>query len=139
MVEKMRQTIESLGGEIRFEQRVDELLIENQRVQGVVLANGQSIGSQHIVCAIGHSARDTFKMLFDKGVYIEPKPFSIGFRIEHPQSLIDQCRFGDYAGNELLGAADYKLVHHCKMGDQSIASVCVPAVQWLPRLRKLDI
>jgi uncharacterized FAD-dependent dehydrogenase len=124
MVEKMRQTIESLGGEIRFEQRVDELLIENQHVQGVVLANGQSIGSQHIVCAIGHSARDTFKMLFDKGVYIEPKPFSIGFRIEHPQSLIDQCRFGDYAGNELLGAADYKLVHHCKNG-RSVYSFCM--------------
>jgi glycine/D-amino acid oxidase-like deaminating enzyme len=83
MVEKMRQTIESLGGEIRFEQRVDELLIENQHVQGVVLANGQSIGSQHIVCAIGHSARDTFKMLFDKGVYIEPKPFSIGIGSYH--------------------------------------------------------
>ncbi|MBT4145695.1 MAG: NAD(P)/FAD-dependent oxidoreductase [Gammaproteobacteria bacterium] len=124
MVEKMRQTIESLGGEIRFEQRVDELLIESQRVQGVILANGQSISSQHIVFAIGHSARDTFKMLYEKGVYIEAKPFSIGFRIEHPQSLIDQCRFGDYAGNQLLGAADYKLVHHCKNG-RSVYSFCM--------------
>ena len=124
MVEKMRHTIESLGGEILFEQRVDDVLIKNQRVQGVVLASGETLVSQHIVLAIGHSARDTFKMLFERGVYIEAKPFSIGFRIEHPQSLIDQCRFGDYAGNELLGAADYKLVHHCKNG-RSVYSFCM--------------
>jgi len=124
MVEKMRATIESLGGEIRFEQRVDEVLIENQQVQGVCLANGEVLASQHIVFAVGHSARDTFQMLFEKGVYIEAKPFSIGFRIEHPQSLIDQCRFGDFAGHELLGAADYKLVHHCKNG-RSVYSFCM--------------
>ncbi len=124
MVEKMRATIESLGGEVRFEQRVDELLIENQKVQGLVLATGETLHSRHIVLAIGHSARDTFHMLFDKGVYIEAKPFSIGFRIEHPQSLIDQCRFGDYAGHEQLGAADYKLVHHCKNG-RSVYSFCM--------------
>ena len=124
MIEKMRATIESLGGEIRFEQRVDDVLIDRDCVQGVVLASGETLLSQHIVFAIGHSARDTFHMLFDKGVYIEAKPFSIGFRIEHPQSLIDQCRFGDYAGNELLGAADYKLVHHCKNG-RSVYSFCM--------------
>jgi len=124
MVEKMRATIESLGGEIRFEQRVDDVLIKNNCIQGVVLADGESLFSRHIVFAIGHSARDTFKMLFDKGVYIEAKPFSIGFRIEHPQSMIDQCRFGDYAGHELLGAADYKLVHHCKNG-RSVYSFCM--------------
>jgi len=124
MVEKMRATIESLGGEIRFEQRVDEVLIENQQVQGVRLANGETLASQHVVFAVGHSARDTFQMLFERGVYIEAKPFSIGFRIEHPQSLIDQCRFGDFAGHELLGAADYKLVHHCKNG-RSVYSFCM--------------
>lgn len=124
MVEKMRATIESLGGEICFEQRVDDVLIENQKVQGVRLANGEILASQQIVFAVGHSARDTFQMLFDKGVYIEAKPFSIGFRIEHPQSLIDQCRFGDFAGHELLGAADYKLVHHCKNG-RSVYSFCM--------------
>ncbi|NOQ64913.1 MAG: hypothetical protein GQ582_10410 [Methyloprofundus sp.] len=124
MVEKMRANIEALGGEIRFEQRVDELLIEKGQVQAVRLANGEILKSQHIVFAIGHSARDTFKMLFDKGVYIEAKPFSIGFRIEHPQLLIDQCRFGDYAGNDLLGSADYKLVHHCKNG-RSVYSFCM--------------
>jgi len=124
MLEKMRATIQSLGGEIRFEQRVDEVLIEKQQVKGVVLANGETLFSEHIVFAIGHSARDTFKMLFDKGVYIEAKPFSIGFRIEHPQSLIDQGRFGDYAGHKLLGSADYKLVHHCKNG-RSVYSFCM--------------
>jgi uncharacterized FAD-dependent dehydrogenase len=124
MVEKMRQTIESLGGEVRFEQRVDNILIHEGQVKGVRLASGELLKSQHIVFAIGHSARDTFKMLFDRGVYMEAKPFSIGFRIEHPQSLIDECRFGDYAGHELLGAADYKLVHHCKSG-RSVYSFCM--------------
>lgn len=124
VIEKMRATIESLGGEIRFEQRVDEVLIENKHVQGVVLNTGETFLSQHIVFAIGHSARDTFRMLFNQGVYIEAKPFSIGLRVEHPQSLIDRCRFGDYAGNTLLGAADYKLVHHCKNG-RSVYSFCM--------------
>ncbi|MDC9729454.1 MAG: NAD(P)/FAD-dependent oxidoreductase [Methyloprofundus sp.] len=124
MVEKMRETIESLGGEIRFEQRVDEVLIKNKQTQGVRLASGEVLASRHIAFAVGHSARDTFKMIFDKGIYVEAKPFSIGFRIEHPQSLIDECRFGDYAGNDLLGAADYKLVHHCKNG-RSVYSFCM--------------
>ncbi len=124
MVEKIRATIESLGGEIRFESRVDELLIENGQVQGVQLANGEILESQHIILAIGHSARDTFSMLQRNGVYMEAKPFSMGFRIEHPQSLIDECRFGNYAGHPLLGAADYKLVHHCKNG-RSVYSFCM--------------
>jgi uncharacterized protein len=124
MVEKIRAEIISLGGEIRFGSRVEELHIDNGRVNGVSLATGQSLSSRHIVVAIGHSARDTFQMLFDSGVYIEAKPFSIGFRIEHPQSVIDQARFGKFAGNEILGAADYKLVHHCKNG-RSVYSFCM--------------
>jgi uncharacterized FAD-dependent dehydrogenase len=124
MVEQIRATIESLGGEIRFESRVDELLIENRQVQGVQLANGEILESSHIVLAIGHSARDTFSMLQRNGVYMEAKPFSMGFRIEHPQSLIDQCRFGNSAGHPLLGAADYKLVHHCK-NERSVYSFCM--------------
>ncbi|MDD5227714.1 MAG: NAD(P)/FAD-dependent oxidoreductase [Methylococcales bacterium] len=124
MVEQIRATIESLGGEIRFEHRVDELLIENGQVQGVKLATGETLESQHVVLAIGHSARDTFSMLQRNGVYMEAKPFSMGFRIEHPQSLIDQCRFGSHAGHPLLGAADYKLVHHCKNG-RSVYSFCM--------------
>jgi uncharacterized FAD-dependent dehydrogenase len=124
MVEQIRATIESLGGEIRFESRVDELLIENGQIQGVQFANGETLESSHVVLAIGHSARDTFSMLHRNGVYMEAKPFSMGFRIEHPQSLIDQCRFGNSAGHPLLGAADYKLVHHCKNG-RSVYSFCM--------------
>ena len=122
MVENMRATIESLGGEIRFSSRVDDLLLEpaadgQQRVRGVTLASGEQIRADHVVLALGHSARDTFEMLHARGVYLEAKPFSIGFRIEHPQSVIDSARFGPQAGHPVLGAADYKLVHHCK-GDQ---------------------
>ena len=124
MVEKMRHTIESLGGEFRFQSRVDDIIIENNQVQGVVLANGETLASQYIVLAIGHSARDTFEMLHRRGVYMEAKPFSIGFRIEHPQSLIDLARFGRNAGNPLLGAADYKLVHHATNG-RSVYSFCM--------------
>ncbi|MEO8000814.1 MAG: NAD(P)/FAD-dependent oxidoreductase, partial [Arenimonas sp.] len=124
MVEKMRAEIISLGGEIRFGERVEKLHIENGQTTGVTVASGEILYSRHIVLAIGHSARDTFQMLFDSGVYIEPKPFSIGFRIEHPQSVIDQARFGNFAGNPILGAADYKLVHHCKNG-RSVYSFCM--------------
>jgi uncharacterized FAD-dependent dehydrogenase len=106
MVEQMRATIESLGGEIRFQSRVDAIDIDKGQVRGVRLASGETIHSNHVVLAVGHSARDTFKMLYERGVYIEAKPFSIGFRIEHPQSLIDRCRFGNNAGHPLLGAAD---------------------------------
>jgi uncharacterized protein len=124
MVEQMRATIESLGGEIRFQSRVDAINLVGGQVHGVILANGETIRSNHVVLAVGHSARDTFKMLFERGVYIEAKPFSIGFRIEHPQSLIDRCRFGNNAGHPLLGAADYKLVHHCSNG-RTVYSFCM--------------
>jgi uncharacterized protein len=123
MVENMRATIESLGGEIRFSSRVDDLLLEpaadgQRQIRGVTLASGEQIRADHVVLALGHSARDTFEMLHARGVYLEAKPFSIGFRIEHPQSVIDSARFGPQAGHPVLGAADYKLVHHCKK-DQS--------------------
>ncbi len=124
VVENIRQTIEALGGEIRFEQRVEDLLIDDGRVTGVRLANGDVLSSQHIVLAVGHSARDTFAMLHERGVFIEPKPFSIGFRIEHPQSVIDHCRFGNFAGHPLLGAADYKLIHHASNG-RAVYSFCM--------------
>ena len=124
MVEQMRATIESLGGEIRFQSRVDGIDIVDGQVRGVVLAGGEIIPSRHVVLAVGHSARDTFKMLYDRGVYIEAKAFSIGFRIEHPQSLIDAIRFGEEAGHPLLGAADYKVVHHCRNG-RSVYSFCM--------------
>jgi hypothetical protein len=124
MVEKIRAEITALGGEFRFESRVDDIEIEAGQVRGVVLASGERIACDHLILAIGHSARDTFQMLHRRGVYIEAKPFSIGFRIEHPQSLIDQCRYGQFAGHADLGAADYKLVHHCKNG-RSVYSFCM--------------
>ena len=124
MVEQMRQEIEGLGGEIRFRQRVTGLLIEDGRVRGVELASGAVMRAAPVILALGHSARDTFERLHAAGVYMEAKPFSIGFRIEHPQSLIDRARFGVNAGHPLLGAADYKLVHHCRNG-RSVYSFCM--------------
>ena len=124
MVENMRATIESLGGEIRFSQRVEDVLIEDGQLRGVTLADGGELRADHVVFAVGHSARDTFAMLHARGVFMEAKPFSIGFRIEHPQSLIDRARFGPQAGHEILGAADYKLVHHCRNG-RSVYSFCM--------------
>ena len=146
MVEQMRAKIFELGGEVRFNQRVDKIhffdtdkqeqtqaikdnhvAIEgygNKKVTGITLASGEHIETNHIALAIGHSARDTFQMLFDNGVYIKAKPFSVGFRIEHEQSVIDEARFGQNAGNEILGAADYKLVHHASNG-RSVYSFCM--------------
>jgi len=124
IVQNLRAKIEALGGEIRFQCRVEDIDIEQGQVRGVVLETGEYIASDHVVLAVGHSARDTFQMLWERGVYIEPKPFSIGFRIEHPQSLIDRCRFRNQAGHERLGAADYKLVHHCENG-RSVYSFCM--------------
>lgn len=128
MIEKMRADIVALGGEIRFEQRVTDLLIEGEgdarQLRGVVLASGEQLRADHVVLAPGHSARDTFAMLQRHGVYLEAKPFSIGFRVEHPQSLIDAARFGPNAGHPILGAADYKLVHHARNG-RSVYSFCM--------------
>lgn len=124
MVENMRADIIALGGEIRFQQRVADVRIEDGHLRGVVLANGEEIRSDHVILALGHSARDTFEMLHERGVYMEAKPFSVGFRVEHPQSLIDNARFGPNAGHPVLGAADYKLVHHAKNG-RSVYSFCM--------------
>ena len=124
MVEKMRAKIIELGGEIRFSSRVDDLHIEDGQLTGLTLSNGDQIKSKYIALATGHSARDTFEMLHKKGVHIEAKSFSIGFRVEHNQSVIDDVLFGKNAGNPILGAADYKLVHHCKNG-RSVYSFCM--------------
>jgi uncharacterized protein len=124
VVEKMHAEIEALGGEIRFQQRVTDVLIEGGAIRGVSLASGEELRADHVVLALGHSARDTFQMLHQRGVFMEPKPFSIGYRIEHPQGLIDRARFGPSAGNPILGAADYKLVHHAKNG-RAVYSFCM--------------
>ena len=124
MVEKIRAEIESLGGEIRFQQRVTDLHIEDGHVRGVTLADGAQIRADQVILALGHSARDTFAMLHERGVFMEAKPFSVGFRIEHPQTLIDKARWGKHAGHPLLGAADYKLVHHASNG-RAVYSFCM--------------
>lgn len=124
MIEKMRATIIELGGEIRFSTRVDDVHMEDGQITGVTLSNGEEIKSRFVVLSVGHSARDTFEMLNERGVYMEAKPFSVGFRIEHKQSMIDEARFGKNAGHPILGAADYKLVHHCKNG-RTVYSFCM--------------
>ncbi|MDA8364749.1 MAG: NAD(P)/FAD-dependent oxidoreductase [Gammaproteobacteria bacterium] len=124
VVENIRHKIIGLGGEIRFQSHVTDILIENGAVRGIVLADGETISADHVILAVGHSARDTFEMLHHRGVHIEPKPFSIGFRIEHPQRMIDTCRLGPHAAHPALGAADYKLVHHCING-RAVYSFCM--------------
>jgi uncharacterized protein len=129
VVEHMREEIARLGGEIRFRQLVTDVLIEDGRVRGLTVldqASGSSteLRADHVVLALGHSSRDTFEMLHARGVFMEPKPFAIGFRIEHPQGLIDRARWGRHAGHPLLGAADYKLVHHAGNG-RSVYSFCM--------------
>ncbi len=129
MVESMRAKIEALGGEYHFDTKVTGIELEvregqKAKVTGVTLSNGETLAASHVVLAVGHSARDTFEMLHEAGVYMEAKPFSIGLRIEHPQSLVDRARFGNAAGNKDLGAADYKLVHHASNG-RSVYSFCM--------------
>ena len=122
MVESLRETIEKLGGEYRFKSKVTDLLLDGRRLTGVRLESGEEIKSDHVVLAVGHSARDVFHMLLYRGVAIDAKPFSVGFRIEHPQSLIDKAKFG--ASNKTLGAAEYRLVHHASNG-RSVYSFCM--------------
>ncbi|MFO7704875.1 MAG: NAD(P)/FAD-dependent oxidoreductase [Halopseudomonas sp.] len=124
VVSSMREEIRALGGEVRFDSRVADFIISDGRIQGVTLTSGEELRSRYVVLALGHSARDTFRTLHQCGVYIEAKPFAVGFRIEHPQSLIDQARLGKYAGHPDLGAADYKLVHHASNG-RAVYSFCM--------------
>lgn len=124
MVEKIRQEIIDLGGEVRFGQKVVGFDINDHELKGLKLESGEYLQANHVVLALGHSARDTFQELFNAGVYMEAKPFSVGFRIEHPQSVIDRARLGPHAGHPLIGAADYKLVHHARNG-RSVYSFCM--------------
>ncbi len=124
VVEYLREQIIALGGEVRFEAKLTDLQIENGLLRGLVVNDSEQIEAEHVILALGHSARDTFELLHARGVYMQAKPFSVGFRIEHPQSLIDRARFGPFAGNKLLGAADYKLVHHASNG-RSVYSFCM--------------
>jgi len=129
MVESIRRTIEELGGEYRFGTRVEDLALKSTpdgsyRLRGLHLSTGEMLEADHVVMAVGHSARDTFAMLYERGVHIEAKPFSIGVRIEHPQSWIDRARFGACAGHPDLGAAAYTLSHHCSNG-RTVYSFCM--------------
>lgn len=133
LVEGIREEICRLGGEIRFESKVTDITIEGEgdarkvsalQVLNQATGNSYTLTTDQVVMALGHSARDTFTMFYERGVYMEAKPFSIGFRIEHPQSVIDQARWGKFAGHPLLGAADYKLVHHAKNG-RAVYSFCM--------------
>ena len=129
MVESMRETIEALGGEYRWQQQVDGIDVDvaadgARKIKGLHLSTGDYLAAEHVVLAVGHSARDTFQMLHDQGVHIEAKPFSIGVRIEHPQSWMDKARFGACAGHPDLGAADYSLAHHCANG-RTVYSFCM--------------
>ncbi len=133
VVENIRQQIIALGGEIRFQERVCDLHIEDgpqgRQLRGLVvekLSDGSryELEADHVVLALGHSSRDTFAMLHERGVHMQAKPFSVGFRVEHPQGMIDRARHGTHAGHPLLGAADYKLVHHAKNG-RSVYSFCM--------------
>ena len=127
MVERIRATIEALGGEYRFETEVVDLDIEHGQLRGVVLAGGETIAAGHVVLAVGHSARPAFAMLERRGVHLDAKPFSIGVRIEHPQSLIDRDRWGAHEGHRRLGAAEYRLVHHCtgEAAGRTVYSFCM--------------
>ncbi|MFZ5616979.1 MAG: NAD(P)/FAD-dependent oxidoreductase [Pseudomonadota bacterium] len=128
MVENIRAKIKALGGEIRFQSQVTDIVLGERhgkkRIEGVVLASGETIEARRVVMALGHSARDTFEMLHARGVFFEPKPLSIGVRIEHPQSVIDRARYGKFAGNKILGAADYRLSHHASNG-RTVYSFCM--------------
>jgi uncharacterized FAD-dependent dehydrogenase len=126
VVEHLRETIVKLGGEFRFDTKVVDIALDakDRHVQAITLASGEVIAASHVVLAIGHSARDTFAMLHERGVFVQAKPFSVGFRIEHPQGVIDRARYGPFAGHPELGAADYKLVHHASNG-RSVYSFCM--------------
>ncbi len=124
IVKNIRKRIIELGDKYQFQSRMDDLILEKKQIKGVRLQSGEEIRSEQVLLAIGHSARDTFKMLSNRGVQLEAKPFSIGFRIEHPQTVIDRNQYGQQAGHPLLGAADYQLVHHSSFG-RTVYSFCM--------------
>lgn len=124
ILQNMRERIQSLGGRHRYQSRVVDVLLEDGRVRGVRLEGEEEILARHVILAVGHSARDTFRMLRERGAALEPKPFSIGLRIEHPQALIDRQQYGEQAGHPRLGAADYQLVHHGSHG-RSVYTFCM--------------
>ncbi len=116
IVKNLRHTIISLGGQVRFETKLTGIRIKDSKVTGAIVNGSETIETDTIVLALGHSARDTFEMLHRLNIPIEAKPFSIGVRVEHPQCVIDKAQYGKFAAHPLLGPAEYKLVHHCQNG-----------------------
>ncbi len=108
IIKNMRMEIIRLGGEVHFSKKVTDITVKDGKVSGIVLSDNSKISSDTVVLAIGHSSRDTYEMLFKKNVYMEKKAFSVGFRIEHLRSFIDEGRFGKYAGHKNLGSAEYQ-------------------------------
>ncbi|GEN98215.1 hypothetical protein NSE01_00480 [Novosphingobium sediminis] len=129
MVMSIRETIEALGGEYRFETRVEDFVIGKddkgeRQLEGLLLSNGEVLPAKRVIMAVGHSARDTFAVLHAAGVHIEAKPFAVGVRIEHPQRLVDVARYGPGAGHPILGPAAYSLAHQTSLG-RSVYSFCM--------------
>ncbi len=125
VVKNLREKIISLGGQIRFETKVNNLIVEDNQIRGVIVNDKEELRSDNVILAIGHSARDTFEVLEEQNVEIAQKAFSIGVRIEHPQELIDQAQYGKFAGNPKLGAADYQLSHHCQSTGRTAYTFCM--------------
>jgi uncharacterized protein len=125
VVKNMRNRIIELGGEVRFSAKVTDIIIEKDKAKGVVVNETESIYSEVILGALGHSARDTYQMLFDRGLSIVQKPFSIGVRIEHPQTMIDEAQYGKNARHSAIGAADYMLTYRSEKTGRSAYSFCM--------------
>lgn len=125
VVANLRRKLTALGGEVIFSARVTDLLLKGEQVAGVTVKGDEIIDAQVVVLAIGHSARDTYEMLFQRKVAMESKPFAIGARIEHPQHLIDEAQYGKYAGHPKLGAADYQLVYKNSDLNRAAFSFCM--------------
>ncbi len=123
IVENLRKQIEFMGGEFRFQTQVTDLKIQDGRLSGLILNNKEEIPAQVCVLAIGHSARDTFSMLHERKIPMEPKAFAVGVRIEHPQEMINQALYGEKE-NPYLGAASYKVTHQTEKG-RGVYSFCM--------------
>jgi uncharacterized FAD-dependent dehydrogenase len=128
VVKNLREKIIDLGGEVRFNAQVQDLKIDKGHLTAIQV-NDTWIATQSVLLGIGHSARDTFKMLYDKGLAMEAKPFAIGLRIEHPQEMIDRSQYGEFAGKYGLGAADYRLVYHGDNGRTAYSFCMCPGGQ----------
>lgn len=124
VVKNIREKIKSLGGEVRFSSKLEYIKSKDNKVKAIVV-NGEEIPCEAIVLALGHSARDTYEMLYDIGVFMEPKAFAIGVRIEHPQGIINESQYGCHANHPRLKAAEYRLTHQSQESGRAVYSFCM--------------